>query len=77
MAETPNDVATNLQQTIAELQPKLAERTAQPNEALERQTATADILKVIASSPSDVQPVFEAIGVSANRLFGGFMVAGC
>jgi two-component system, NtrC family, sensor kinase len=41
-------------------------------EALERQTATADILKVIASSPSDVQPVFEAIAASSKRLIGGF-----
>ena len=38
-------------------------------EALERQTATSDILKVIASSPSDVQPVFEAIVNSAAKLF--------
>src|SRR5947208_4894219 len=44
-------------------------------EALERQTATSDILKVIASSPSDVQPVFEAIANSAKRLIGGFSAA--
>src|SRR5438309_458643 len=41
-------------------------------DAMQRQTATADILKVIASSPSDVQPVFDASATSANRLIGGF-----
>src|SRR5262245_61632294 len=40
-------------------------------EAREQQAATADILKVIASSPSDVQPVFEAIAASAKRLMVG------
>jgi two-component system NtrC family sensor kinase len=44
-------------------------------EALERQTATAEILKVIASSPTDVQPVFEAIASSSKRLVGGFSTA--
>jgi len=37
-------------------------------EALERQTATADILKVIANSPTNVQPVFEAIAERSKRL---------
>ncbi|GLR93856.1 MULTISPECIES: GAF domain-containing sensor histidine kinase [Bradyrhizobium] len=44
-------------------------------EALERQTATADILRVMAASPSDMQPVFDAIAANANRLIGGFSTA--
>jgi signal transduction histidine kinase len=41
------------------------------SESLEQQTATADILRVISSSPTNVQPVFQSIAESAVRLSGG------
>ena len=44
-------------------------------EALERQTATAEILRVISGSITDTRPVFEAIVNSCQRLFGGKAVA--
>jgi signal transduction histidine kinase len=43
-------------------------------ESLEQQTVTADILKVISSSPTDVQPVFDAIVKSGVDLFSGLNV---
>jgi GAF domain-containing protein len=39
--------------------------------ALEQKTATSEILRVISSSPTEVQPVFDAIAASATRLCDG------
>jgi two-component system, NtrC family, sensor kinase len=46
----------------------LTESHAQVTAALERQTATSEILRVISSSPTAVQPTFDAIAASATRL---------
>jgi PAS domain S-box-containing protein len=47
---------------------ELEARNRDLTEMLEQQTATSEILRVISSSPTDVQPVFEAIAASATRL---------
>src|SRR5260370_22821837 len=68
MTAPADNAVADLQHANAELQRQLAQRIVERDEAIAQQTATAEVLEVINSSPGDLAPVFDAMLEKAMSL---------
>src|SRR2546428_5880234 len=65
-----NSMAAQLKESYAGLERKVEARTAVLAQSLEQQTGMGEILRVISSSPTDLQPVMDAVAENAARVCG-------
>jgi signal transduction histidine kinase len=68
LANQFNDMGARLQESYADLENKVEQRTAELRESLQHQTATSGVLQVISRSPGELNPVFQTILSSATRI---------
>ena len=68
LADEFNKMTSRLRESYANLEHKVEDRTRELTESLAQQTATSEILGIIASSPTNLQPVLDALAESAARL---------